>query len=114
MKKILLTLVSLLVISCNWVEISEEGKAIRIVTMKEVSNCKRLGKIYAQSKSQIAGFDRNDKTIQRELEKLARNTAASSDMGGDTLVAISPIEKGRQSFAFYKCKRPALKNEGGE
>ena len=104
-----------MVSACNWVEITEEGKAIRIVTEEQVTDCKKLGRVYAQSKDQFAGFDRNEETIKREIEKLARNAAAVSGMDGDTLVATSPISKGKQSFDFYKCIRPEVKKgEGGE
>mgnify|MGYP001034219958 CR=1 FL=1 len=106
---IMVIAISLLSTACNWVEISDEGKAIRIVSMEDVANCKRVGKIFAQLKDQIAGFDRNEEKVKREIETLARNTAAASDLGGDTIVPITSIKKGKQTFAVYKCIRPAIK-----
>lgn len=103
----------LLTVSCNWVEETEEGKAIRIVKMADVTNCKRVGKVFAQLKDQIAGFDRNAETIRKEIEILARNTAAASGLGGDTIVPITSIKNGKQTYAVYKCMRPAVKQEDG-
>lgn len=100
---------SLFTISCNWVEVTDEGKAIRIVSMDEVANCKKVGKVFAQLKDQIAGFDRNEEKVKREIEILARNTAAASDMGGDTIVPVTTIKNGKQTFEVYKCMRPAVK-----
>lgn len=98
----------LLTASCNWVQVTEEGKTIRIAKADDVANCKRVGKVSAHSKHQIAGFDRNEEKIKTEIERLARNEAAESGLGGDTLVPITSIKDGRQTFAFYRCIQPAV------
>ena len=115
MKQVMgLLCLSLLLMSCSWVELTDEGKAIRIVKLENVVNCEKVGKVFAQLKDQIAGFDRNEETIKREIETLARNTAAASDLGGDTIVPVTSIKKGTQTYEVYKCMRPALKTEGKE
>jgi hypothetical protein len=111
---IVLLCLSLLMISCSWVELTDEGKAIRIVKQEDVVNCEKVGKVFAQLKDQIAGFDRNADTIKREIETLARNTAAASDLGGDTIVPVTSIKKGTQTYEVYKCMRPSLKMEDKE
>ena len=98
---------SLLMTACSWIEVTEEGKGIRIVSQDEVANCERVGKVFAQLKDQVAGFDRNEEKVKREIEILARNVAAASDLGGDTIVPITEIKNGKQSFAVYKCMRSA-------
>jgi hypothetical protein len=38
------------------------------------------------------------------MQALARNSAA--DMGGDTVVPVSEIQDGKQTFEVYKCVNP--------
>lgn len=109
MKKIIVLFVAgLLISACTWVELSDEGKKIRIVGMEDVKTCKKLGKVTVSLKHQIAGFDRNEKKVKHELETLARNTAI--DMKGDSIVPASKIKNGKQTFAVYRCVNP----EGAE
>ena len=105
MKKVVVLLVAgLLISACTWVELSDDGKKVRIVSMDDVTTCKKLGKVIVSLKHQIAGFDRNEDKVKRELENLARNTAI--DMKGDSIVAVSKIKNGKQTFAVYECVNP--------
>lgn len=105
MKKVIVLLLAGLVFSaCTWVELSDEGKKIRIVSMDDIKTCKKVGKVTVSLKDKIAGFDRNEDKIKRELENLARNTAI--ELKGDSIVPVSPIKKGKQTFAVYKCVNP--------
>jgi hypothetical protein len=72
--------------------------------MNEVSSCKKLGKTTTNLKDKIAGIKRNEKKVQKEMQALARNSAA--DMGGDTVVPVSEIQEGKQTFEVYKCVNP--------
>lgn len=108
MKKIMVLFVAGLFISaCSWVELSEEGKKVRIVSIDNVKACKKLGKVTASLKHQIAGFDRSEKKVKEELETIARNTAI--ELKGDSLVPTSPIKKGKQTFDVYNCANPLVK-----
>ncbi len=94
------------VFGCTWVELTDEGKAIRVVKLEDVANCKQTGKVLVKLKDKVAGFDRDEEKVRHELENLARNMTVELKMEGDTIVPISPIEGGKQSFAVYKCINP--------
>jgi len=106
-KRLVLLTTGLLASACTWVELADEAKEIRIVSMEHVKACKKLGKVVASVKNQIAGFDRSEKKVQSELETIARNTAI--ELKGDSIVAVSPIKKGRQTYAVYQCAQPEVK-----
>ncbi len=88
--------------ACTWVSLSAQGEQVDMATMDAVADCKRIGKTTVSTLSKLAGMDRHRESMQDELNKLARNSAV--DLGGDTVVPLSPIEEGRQVFAVYNCK----------
>ena len=94
-------IVLLVLAGCTWVELTEEGEAVILVS--SVSNtCKRLGSTTSTTKADIASIDRSDKKVTSELVTLARNSAAR--MGGDTITAESEIsESGVQTFGIFRC-----------
>ncbi len=89
---------------CAWVELSAGGKKVRVLTADEVSTCKHLGKTTANVADKVAGLKRKDHIVSENIEMLARNAAA--EMNGDTIVAITPIENGKQTFNVYRCVGP--------
>ncbi len=102
--KALLLLITLSVISCTWVKLTPEGEKVRVLSIDEVSSCKKLGKTTTSLKDKIAGMKRSEKKVQKEMQALARNSAV--DMGGDTVVPVSEIKDGKQTFEVYKCVNP--------
>jgi hypothetical protein len=102
--KMLLLLFAVLVTSCSWVKLTPEGEKVRVLAINEVSSCKKLGKTTTTLKDKIAGMSRNKAKVQKEMQALARNSAA--DMGGDTVVPVSEIQDGKQTFEVYKCVNP--------
>ena len=105
-KLLVLFITALLVTACTWVELTEEAKAIRIVEMDAVQNCDKKGTVVVKLKDKIAGFDRDERKVKRELENLARNTVIDSDIDGDSIVPVSEIKDGKQTFDVYKCVLP--------
>jgi hypothetical protein len=97
---LLLMLISLS--ACTWVELSPQGEQVTVATMEAVADCKRVGKTTVSTLSRVGGLNRYEESMQDELNKLARNSAV--ELGGDTVVPISPIEDGEQVFAVYRCK----------
>jgi len=93
--------------ACTWVELSPQGEQVEVATAAAVSDCKRVGKTTVSTLSKLAGLNRYQESMQDELNKLARNSAV--ELGGDTVVPITAIEEGRQTFAVYRC-RPATGN----
>ena len=101
-KKLILTLATLSLISCTWVQLSDAGKGVSVVSEEDVSNCRRLGSANAQSLNKVAGVGRSNEKLQDELSTLARNEAG--EMGGNRVVIESAIADGRQTFGIYSCQ----------
>ncbi|KPJ92087.1 MAG: hypothetical protein AMJ53_10070 [Gammaproteobacteria bacterium SG8_11] len=102
--KLSFLLVTVMVASCAWVKLTPEGEKVRVLSMSEVESCKKLGKTTSSLKDKIAGVSRNKEKVEKEMQALARNSAA--EMGGDTVVPVSEVQDGRQTFEVYKCVDP--------
>jgi len=92
---------SLTLVSCTWVEPSEQGKSVTLVKPAHVTGCQALGTVTSSTKDSVGFVDRSEEKVAGELLDLARNKAAS--MGGDTIVAEGPPDGGSQTFRVYKC-----------
>lgn len=101
MKTVVTMLGSLLLVSCTWVEPSEQGKSVTMVKPAHVTNCQPLGTVTSSTKDSVGFMDRSEEKVAEELVDLARNKAAS--MGGDTIVPEGPPASGSQTFRVYKC-----------
>jgi hypothetical protein len=105
MKRAYLLLLSLaLVSSCTWVKLTPQGEKVRVLSATEISSCKKLGKTVTSLKDKIAGIHRNKQKVEKEMQALARNSAV--DIGGDTVVPVSDIKDGKQTFDVYRCVNP--------
>ena len=89
--------------ACTWVTLTPEGEKVAIASSKQVANCKYLGKTHVSVKGDVAGFERGKEKVQLELELLARNEAAK--VKGNTIVPVTEMERGKQSFAVYSCQQ---------
>jgi hypothetical protein len=92
---------SFLMSACSWVELTPEGKKVRVLEAHEVTSCRVIGKTTATVTDTVAGLKRKEHILKDNLETLARNSA--SEMGGDTIVPFSKIEDGKQTFKVYRC-----------
>ena len=99
-----LTMGSLLITGCATVKLSEGGEKIRLLAPDEVATCKKLGQSNASVTAKALGISRPIETVTKELASIGRNSAAK--MGGDTIVPLTVIEDGNQSFVVYKCVAP--------
>ena len=105
MKKLLTGILIVVMISaCSWVKLTPSGEKVRVLSISEVGSCKKLGKTKTMLKDKIAGIKRNAAKVKKEMETLARNSAA--DMAGDTVVPVSEIKDGEQVFDVYRCVNP--------
>ena len=95
---------AIIVSSCTWVELTKQGEKVRVLEAHEVGSCKKLGKTTTSVKDTVIDVERNRDKVKKELESLARNSAA--DMGGDTVVPVADIENGKQTFDVYRCIGP--------
>ena len=85
-------------------KLTAEGEKVRVLEPSEVDSCRELGKTNTTVTPVIFGVARPVDTISRELRIVARNSA--SGMGGDTIVPLTIIENGKQTFIVYKCVNP--------
>jgi hypothetical protein len=104
MKKITCLLSAAILLSaCSTLKLTEGGEKIRLLDPSEVSSCKNLGRTNTSVTDKLV-FDRPADVVAEELVTVARNSA--SRMGGDTIVPLTVIEDGQQTFVVYKCVNP--------
>lgn len=94
----------LLVSSCATVTLTSGGERIRVLAPDEVSTCREIGKTNTSVTARALGVPRPPETVAKELETIARNSA--SNMKGDTVVPLTVISEGAQTFVVYKCVNP--------
>ena len=87
--------------ACAHPKLTHGGEKSRILTAGEVANCQQRGTTTVSTRTTVLTVLRQQTVIDRELRILARNSA--TDMGGDTVVPISDVENGEQSYAVYRC-----------
>jgi hypothetical protein len=87
---------------CTWVEPKPGASSVTLVMPTHVTNCQPVGTTTSQVKAKIGIFNRSEETVAGELLTLAQNSAV--EVGGDTLVALTPPVDGEQKFKIYKCK----------
>lgn len=89
---------------CASLKLSEGGEKVRVLDPSEITTCRELGRTNTTTTAKVVGIDRPIETISKELRIVARNSA--SNMGGDTIVPLTVIEEGAQTFMVYKCVNP--------
>lgn len=94
---------TILLSACSTLKLSTEGEKIRVLDPSEINTCRELGKTNNSVTAKIV-FDKAEEQVAKELRILARNSAAR--MGGDTIVPLTVIEAGQQTFVVYKCVNP--------
>ena len=102
--KLSIIITSILLSACSGISLTEEGEKIRVLEPSEVASCRELGKTNTSVTATVVGIERPEDTISKELQTIASNGAAR--MGGDTIVPLTVIEAGQQTFMVYKCVDP--------
>ena len=100
---LILIAATVLLSSCSGIKLTNAGEKVRILDPGEVSSCRKLGKTNNAVTARVV-VERPEDAIAKELRILARNSAAG--MGGDTIVPLTVIENGQQTFEVYKCVNP--------
>lgn len=101
--KICMLAAAILLSACSTLKLTEGGEKVRVLEPSEVSSCKNLGRTNTSVTAKVL-FERPESTVAKELLIVARNSAAN--MGGDTIVPLTIIENGQQTFVVYKCINP--------
>jgi len=100
--RILLSSLALLALTaCSFVKISPAGDNVAVLDATQVSNCTSAGAVTVAVVNKVV-VNRDPQTVAQELRTLARNRAANR---GDTIVPMSGIGNGEQTFAIYQCRR---------
>jgi len=97
-------LLTLLLNACATIQLTPAGEKVRVLAPGEVASCKEMGKTNTSVTAAILGVERPVETLTGELAIVARNSA--SRMGGDTIVPLTVIANGQQTFVVYKCVNP--------
>jgi hypothetical protein len=105
MKKSISIIAAIILLSaCSSLKLTPDGEKIRVLQPNEVNSCRELGKTNTSVTATVVGIERPDETIAKELIIIASNGAAR--MGGDTIVPLTVVEAGQQTFIVYKCIDP--------
>ncbi len=94
---------AMLLSACSSLKLTEGGEKIRVLEPSEISTCKNMGRTNASVTARVV-IERPADSIAEELSIVSRNSAAR--MGGDTIVPLTVIEDGQQTFVVYKCINP--------
>ena len=98
-------LLALLASACaSTLKLSDGGEKVRVLDPSEVSSCRELGRTNTSVTPVLLGVERPKDAVAKELRIIARNSA--SRMGGDTIVPLTVIDNGQQTFVVYKCVNP--------
>ena len=96
--------VAALIAGCVFVQPTEEGKKVRVLTAPEVERCRSLGTLTSQVADRVGAIPRSQEAVQDDVLVNAKNAAAS--MGADTIVPTSQVQDGKQTFGVYRCLLP--------
>ena len=107
MRKSLLALLCLTMGACSWITLTPGGEKVRVLDASEIVSCKELGNTTVSLLAKVAGINRNEEQVEKELSMLARNAAA--EMKGDTVVPITAVKDGTRTYTIYKCVGAAAK-----
>lgn len=101
---ILILATTLMLGACTTFKLTPGGEKVRVLDPGEVDSCRELGKTNVSVTWAVLGMPRTEEVVGKELRAVARNRA--SEMGGDTIVPLTVINEGKQSFVVYKCVNP--------
>lgn len=105
MKKLLVSAIAIAAVTsgCTWVKVTERGSSVAVANAANVRGCPNLSEVTVSVTSKVGFINRDADKVATELTNLARNEAVG--LNGDTIVPISKIENGKQSFNVYKCNK---------
>ena len=90
-----------LLVGCSFVQVSDAGANIAVVSSAEAASCIDKGAIVSQTKAKVL-VNRGATKVRQELIDLARNQAAT--MGANVIVPIGEPDQGKQHFRAYLCE----------
>lgn len=104
MKLVSILAAAALATGCVFVQPTVAGKKVRVLTAGEVERCRPLGSLTSTVADYIGAIPRSRDAVEDDVTLNAQNAAA--DMGGDTIVPVSQMQNGKQTFEVYRCPTP--------
>lgn len=101
MRKIIVLLLLSFLSACALVKLTPAGENVAVLRLGEVSVCTNTGSTTVSVVSKVV-VNRSPEKVALELRTLARNRAADR---GDTIVAMTPVTNGEQTFNIYRCRK---------
>ena len=101
--KLALFLLSAALLNCTWVDLSEDGSQVELISLEKAKKCEKLGTTTASVLDNVGPFSRKQTKVEDELIRLAKNQAALMD--GNALAAAGNVIDGMQMFEIYRCDR---------
>lgn len=86
---------------CTYVKLQPDAEEVVVLELRRAEKCDKVGETKVSVADKVGFVARGEKAIEKDLEILARNSAA--DMGGDTVAALSDVQNGQQNFGVYDC-----------
>jgi hypothetical protein len=88
--------------ACSWVKVSDQGASVAVANAANVRSCEKVRTVSVKVKDNFVGsMKRDPNKVATELTNMARNEA--TQFNGDTIVPVSLVQDGRQSFDVYRC-----------
>lgn len=99
--RILLAITAALLLSaCSFVKLTPAGENVAVLQLNQVSACANTGATTVSVVNKVV-VNRSPDKVALELRTLARNRAADR---GDTIVAMTAVVDGEQTFNIYRCR----------
>lgn len=89
---------------CVFVQPTEAGKKVRVLTAAEVERCRSLGTLTSQVADTVGAIPRSREAVADDVLLNAKNAAA--EQKADTIVPASEMKDGKQTFNMYRCLLP--------
>lgn len=92
---------ALVATGCSYTEVKPGARRVLVLGPERTADCDKLGKTQVSVPEKLGFIPRHVNAIQKDLDILARNSAAA--MGGDTVTRISEPVNGEQTYWVYDC-----------
>lgn len=94
-------LVALTLMACAGSGVKGGADAVRVATAEQIQGCTNVGSAHVGVVDQLAQLQQVDGAVARELIELASHSAVQ--LGGNTIIEMTNIVDGSQSFAVFTC-----------
>ncbi|TNC79942.1 MAG: hypothetical protein C9356_16810 [Oleiphilus sp.] len=86
--------------ACSFVEVKPGAE--NIILANNDSGCERLGSTTVSVMHEVGFIDRDEETVEEELQILAQNSAYK--MGGNAIWPETEVNEGERIFTVLRCK----------